>query len=55
MDKLLQILVAKREQGAPVGGRDGELSPITEQQQEQEASSGGTIQIEESAEGQPTP
>ena len=48
-------MIPNMEQAQPVGGREGTLSPIAEETQEQVASSGGTIEIQESAEEEQTP
>ena len=52
---MLQKMIPNIEQAQPVGGREGTLSPIAKETQEQVASSGGAIEIEESAEEEQTP
>ena len=55
LDSTLQKMMPKLEQAQLVGGRDGTSPPIAEEAQEQVASSGGAIEIEESAEEEQTP
>ena len=50
LDSMLQKMIPSMEQAQLVGRRDGSLSPIAEEVQEQVPNSGGTIEIEESAE-----
>ena len=51
---MLQKMIPKMEQDQPVGGRVGTLSPIAEETQEQVASNGGAIEIEELTEEEQT-
>ena len=48
-------MIPNMEQAQPVSGREGTLSPIAKETQEQVASNGGAIEIEESAEEEQTP
>ena len=49
VDSMLQKMIPKLERAQPDGGREGTLSPIAEETQEQVASSSATIEIQESA------
>ena len=55
LDSMLQKMMPNMEQAQLVGGRDGTLSPIAKETQEQVASSGGAVEIEESTEEEQTP
>ena len=45
LDSMLQKMIPNVEQAQPIGAREGTLSPIAEETQEQVASSGDTIEI----------
>ena len=52
LDSMLQKMIPTLERAQPDGGREGTLSPIAEETQEQVASSSATIEIQEAPVGE---